>query len=98
MRLPLRAVLLAHLLLVRLVVALEPAHAAVALEHQHVRGDAVEEPAVVADNDDAAREIEERVLERAQRVDIEIVRRLVEEQYVPARLQQLREVRTIALP
>ncbi len=39
------------LLLPRLVVgevALEPAHLAVALEGEHVRGDAVEEPTVVA--------------------------------------------------
>src|SRR5689334_1535995 len=36
--------------LVVLVVALEPDHPAVALEGQHVGGDAVQEPAVVADD------------------------------------------------
>ena len=41
-------------------VALEPAHLAVALEGQHVGGDAVEEPAVVADHDGAAGERLER--------------------------------------
>jgi hypothetical protein len=46
---------------------------------------AVEEPAVVADDDRAAGELEERLLERAQRVDVEIVRRLVEEEHVARR-------------
>ena len=70
--------------LVVLVVALEPDHLAVALEGEHVRGDAVEEPAVVADDDHAAGEVEQRVLERAQRVDVEVVGRLVEQQQVAA--------------
>src|SRR5207253_1675702 len=59
--------------LVVLVVALEPDDAALALEGEDVGGDAVEEPAVVADDDRAAREVDERVLERAQRVDVEVV-------------------------
>ena len=39
-------------------VAFEPDNLAVTLEREHVRGDAVEEPAIVADDDDAAREAE----------------------------------------
>src|SRR4029079_10803861 len=39
-----------------------------------------------------AGEVEERFLERAQRVDVEVVGRLVEEQQVAALLQQLREM------
>ena len=46
--------------LVVLVVALEPHDLAVALEGQDVRGDAVEEPAVVADDHRAAGEVEQR--------------------------------------
>src|SRR5438552_18039807 len=57
--------------LVVLVVALEPFHAALALEGEDVGGDEVEEPAVVADDDGAACEIDERLLERAPRVDVE---------------------------
>ena len=68
-----------------LVVALEPHHLAVALERQHVRGDAVEEPAVVADDDGAAGERQQRLFERAQRVDVEVVGRLVEQQQVARR-------------
>src|SRR5690606_23831555 len=63
-------------------VAFEPDDAAVALEREDVRRDAVEEPAVVRDDDGAAREIEQRLLERAQRLDVEVVRRLVEQQQV----------------
>ena len=71
-------------LLVGLEVALEPADLRVALEGQHVRGDAVEEPAVVRDHHGAAGEGQQRLLERAQRVHVEVVRGLVEQQQVAA--------------
>src|SRR5262245_60025873 len=88
----------AHLvLLVVLEVALEPLDVAIALERQNVRGDAVEEPAIVADDDRAAGEILERLLERAQRVDVEIVRGLVEQEHVGTRLEHLGEMHAVAL-
>src|SRR5918993_3647160 len=80
-----------------LVVALEPHHLAVPFEGEHVRRDAVEEPAIVADHDGAAGEREQRLLQRAQRVDVEIVRGLVEEQEVTSPLQQFRQVHAVAL-
>src|SRR5258706_5008469 len=95
-RLPVGAVFPAHELLVGVVVALEPAHAAVALEDEEVRGDAVEEPAVVADHDDASGEVEQRLLKSTERVDVQVVRRLVEQQHVRTRLEHLREMDTIA--
>ena len=58
---------------------------------------AIEEPAIVRDHHRAAGEVEQRLLERAQRVDVEIVRRLVEQQHVAAALQQLREMQPVAL-
>src|SRR5688572_9119426 len=64
--------------LVVLIVALEPGHLRVALEREHVGRDAVQEPAIVRDHHDAAREREQRLLERAQRVDVEVVGGLVE--------------------
>ena len=76
---------------------LEPGGRRVALEGEDVRRDPVEEPAVVRDHHRAAGEVEERVLERAQRVDVEVVRRLVEQQQVAARAQELREVDAVAL-
>ena len=60
-------------------------------------GDAVQEPAVVADDHGAPREVLQRSLERAQCVDVEIVGGFVEQQHVAARLEQLREVHPVAL-
>ena len=51
----------------------------------------------MADDDDAARERLEARLERPQRVDVEVVGGLVEEQDVAARLEQLGEVDAVAL-
>src|SRR4051794_8885876 len=73
-------------------VAFEPADLAVALEGEDVRRDPVEEPAVVADDHRAAGERLEPGLQGPQRVDVEIVRRLVQQQDVPAGLQQLGQV------
>ena len=77
--------------------ALEPGRLRVALEGEDVRRDPVEEPAVVGDHDGAAGEVDERILERAERVDVEVVRRLVEEEHVAARLEQLGEVDAVPL-
>src|SRR3954447_13049689 len=46
--------------LVGLEVALEPLHLRVALEREHVRADAVQEPAIVRDDHRAAGEVEQR--------------------------------------
>src|SRR5262249_12913313 len=70
--------------LVVLKVPLEPFHMAVVLEGQNMRGDAVKKPAIVADNDGTAGKILQRLFQRAQRVDIEIVGRLVEQQQISA--------------
>ena len=66
-------------------------------EGQDVRGDAVEEPAVVGDHHGAAGERSEGLLERAQGVDVEVVGRLVEEQDVAAGLSMSRQVDAVAL-
>src|SRR5438477_8370313 len=72
-----------------LIIPFEPHDLAVALEGEHVRRDAVEEPAVVCDDQGAACEAQQRLLEGPQRVDIEIVGGLVEQQQVAALLQKL---------
>ena len=82
--------------LVILIVPLEPDDLAVALEGEHVRRNAIEKPAVVADDHGAAGEIQQRLLERAERVDVEIVGRLVEQQQVAALLQELGEMDAVA--
>src|SRR5688500_18122520 len=80
-----------------LIVPLEPDDAAVALEGEHVRGDAIEEPAVVADDHGAAGVVQQRLFERTERVDVEIVGRLVEQQQVRSTLQQLGQMDAVAL-
>ena len=83
--------------LVVLVVALEPDHPAVALEGQHVGGHPVEEPAVMGDHHRAPREGQQRVLEGAEGIHVEVVGGLVEQQQVAAALQQGGQVHAVAL-
>jgi hypothetical protein len=49
-----------------------------------VRRDAVEEPAVVGDDHGAAGKVQQRLLERPERIDVEVVRGLVEQEQVAA--------------
>ena len=60
-------------------------------------GDLVQEVAVVRDNEDRALEVGERVLDRLARRDIEVIRRLVEDQEVRLRDDELRELEPVAL-
>src|SRR6516165_2334879 len=85
------------LVLIRLVIALVPDGLAVAFERENVCRDAVEEPAVVADDDCAAAEVQEGVFERAQGFDVEIIGRLIEQEQIAPLAQQLRQVDAIAL-
>src|SRR5437879_6803153 len=87
----------AHLVLfVVLEIAFEPLDMAVAFEGQDMGRDAVEEPAIMADDDGAAGEILQRLFERAERVDVEVVGRFVEEQHIGAGLQHLGEMHAVA--
>ena len=61
---------------------LEPHRLRIALKRQNVRCDSIEKPAIVRDHDRACREIDQRLLERAQCVNVEIIRRLVEQQQI----------------
>ena len=68
--------------LVHLVVPFAPVDAAVPLEREDMRGDAIEEPAVVADDHGTAAKVLEPFFERSQGLDVEIVRRFVEQQEI----------------
>src|SRR6202521_176413 len=83
--------------LVILIVPLEPYSLAVTLECEDMCRDAIEKPSIVADDDGAAGEVEQRFLQRPERVDIEIVGRLVEQQQIAALLQELGEMHAIPL-
>jgi hypothetical protein len=54
-----------------------------------VRRDAVEKPAIVGDDHRATGELEQRLFERTQRLDVEIVGGLVEQDQIAAGLEQL---------
>ena len=87
----------AHLVfLIAVEIAFEPFDVAVAFEREDVRGEAVQEPAIVADHDGAAGEIFQRSFERLQRFDVEIVGRFVEQQHVGAGEQRLGQVHAVA--
>ena len=77
-------------------VALEPYRLGLALEREDMGNDAVEEPAIVGDDDRAAAEVEQRLFQRTQGFDIEVVGRFIEQQQVAAALQQLRQVHAVA--
>ena len=70
-----------------LVIAFEPHDLALPFEREHVRGDPIQEPAIVTDDDRTPGKGEQRFLERSQGVDVEIVRWLVEEQQIRAAFQ-----------
>ena len=70
---------------------------AVALEGEDMGGDAVQEPAVVRDHEGVAGELQQRIFQRAQGFDVEVVGRLVEQQHVAALQQRLRQVQAAAL-
>src|SRR6266571_4253368 len=83
--------------LVVLKVPFAPDGLRIPFEREHVRGDPVEEPAVVADDDGAAAEAEERLLQRSERVHVEIVRRLVEKEKVPPFPERARQMEAVHL-
>src|SRR5262249_29407549 len=70
---------------------------AVVLKGEGVGGDAVEEPAVVADDHGAAGKVLQRLLERAQGIDVDIACALVEQQHVRARFERLGKLYAAAL-
>src|SRR5258706_6906301 len=84
-------------LLVRLEVALEPEPARTALPGQDVGRDTVKEPAVVAGDHRAARELKQRILQRREGLDVQVVGRLVEQEQVAALLEGERQVHPVPL-
>ena len=69
----------------------------VALEGEDVRADAIEEPAVVRDNNGTSGEGFETFLEGAERVHVDVVRRLVEEEDVGFGLERERQMEAVTL-
>ena len=86
--------------LVGLEVALEPVPVIGsffrALPREDVSGDAIEEPAVVGDDDGAAGERQEGVFQGAKSLDIQVVGRLVKQEKVATLLEGQRQVQSVA--
>jgi hypothetical protein len=67
------------------------------LECQDVRSNPVEEVTVVRNDYGASSKLEDRILEGAKRVDVEVVGRLVEEEEVALLLEGARKLQTVTL-
>src|SRR5438034_10322524 len=80
------------------VITFEPARSAVAFKGGNVRGDSIQEPAVVTDHNGAARKMFQRFFESAKRVYIEVVCRFVQQQNVGSLLQHLGKMHPVPLP
>lgn len=77
-------------------VAVVEVHFRIAFEREDVRGEAIEEPTIVADDHGGAGEVFDRFLKSAHDVDVEIVRRFVEKDHIGVALEQTSEVNAIA--
>ena len=79
------------------IVAVEPDHPAVAFKGQDMGGDAIQEPAVMADDDSAAGEVFEGLFQGPQGVDIEVIGRFIKQDNIGTRLQHPGEMNPVAL-
>ncbi len=70
---------------------------AVTLKGEDMRGETVEEPAIMGDDHGAARILGQRVFQCAERINVEIVGRLIEQDDVAFLAKHLRKVNAVAL-
>ena len=84
-------------LLVVRIRTLETEYISVALECNDVGTDTVEEPTVVADYNGTSREVLKTLLKRTQSVYVDIIGRLIEEEYVTTLFQRHCKVQTVTL-
>ncbi|KMS64631.1 hypothetical protein BVRB_018280, partial [Beta vulgaris subsp. vulgaris] len=89
-----QALLLVGFVLVEVAVEEEPLR--VAFAGEDVGADAVQEPAVMADDHGRAGELQQRFFQRAQRFDVQVVGRFVQHQHVAALGQRLGQVQAAA--
>ena len=87
----------AFVFFVGLEVTFEPLHVAVAFERENMRGQAIQEPAIMADDHGAAGEFGQRFFQRAQCVHVQIVRGLIEQNDVAFAFQHFRQMHAVAL-
>src|SRR5207253_7932206 len=79
------------------VVAFEPDDFTFTFEGEDMGGNPVEKPAIVCYHDGAACKTFQALLQRADRMNVQIVGRLVEENYVGPGLERPSQMQTVAL-
>src|SRR5580700_3336079 len=67
-----------------LIVSLEPNDFRVAFERQYMGRDSIEKPSIMRDDDGAPGKGHQRIFQSAQCFDVQVIGRLVEQQYVAA--------------
>ena len=72
-------------------------HASLAFEDKRARHHVIDERAVVADQQQGARPVDQQRLEQLERLDVEIVGRLVEDQEIRRPCEQSRQQQAVAL-
>ena len=83
--------------LISLIIALEPFDMAITLKGQDMRGQTVEEPAIMADDHRAAGEIHQRLFQRPQRIDIKVIGRFIKQQDIVLNFEHLGQMHPVAL-
>ena len=78
------AIRLQHTLFKRLIVAFEPCDFSMSFEDKQMRADAVQEETIVADDHRATRERAKGIFQNTHRVDVQVVRRFVQQQQIAA--------------
>ncbi len=88
-----------HLLILFVVgvAALKPEYLAIAFVSQDMRADTIQEPTVVADHYSATGKVLQTFLQRTQGIHVDIIGRLVQQQYVGLRFECQGQVQTVSL-
>ena len=69
------------------IVTFKPIDLAIAFKGEHVRGDTIEEPAIMRDHYGTAGEGQQRIFQSTQSFNVEVIGGFVEQQHVAAAFQ-----------
>ena len=79
------------------IVTFKPDNFGISLESKDMGGNPIEKPAIMADNHRTPAKVFQRLFQRTERIDIEIVGGFIKEQDVPAFFQHFGEMNAVAL-
>ena len=77
------------------IIALEPHSLAVSFKSQNMSGNTVEEPAIMGNHQHAAGEIHQGFFQCPQCLDIKVIGRFIEQQYIRAAAQQFGKMKRL---